>query len=523
MNCPKCGAKVKEGARFCADCGVNLESFAQQSVVSAGQQITTASPQVACAGTQVPQVQMLQKRNSQKSVAIACLVIIGIVVASIVGLLFWKSLSTKELVLNSDVVKDSALLNTLTVTYDKDGDGKLSEGELGEVKEVELDSGDSYDFLYLFTNLSSVNVKNTEVTHLDLSENTKLEDANFKDATSLEEIKLPEIDDYDDIVLPDKEDTEVVFPKNSEYEVKYVPKKVTESTYNKTEFDFNSIEKTITYTQDVQSATRINSLTSQEQGGSEERITYSYDDSGRITSWGQSKDIKYDDNNQVKSENATINGSNVLMQATYGNDGNVSKVSNVAEVKYEEEGTYLATSELDKVSTYWKWDANKLNEAFRHPSTNGAYYARWKYAWDNDSVKSLSLESLIIDTVGAKMSLNSLEESSSTPARSREDVTFDYKSGNLDKATYEHGFTQNFGYDSHGNLKSVSSTGTSSVMLIDVTTECSVEYARVICKKDETPLNFIVLPGIDKKGLFNQALNVRGDHSLWLNVSIHCL
>ena len=510
MNCPKCGANVKPGARFCADCGVNFESFAQQNVAVSGQQMSTASPQVTYANGGQPQVQTLQQRNPQKTVAIACLVVIGIVIAVIAGLLFWKSFSTKELVLNADVIKDEALLNTLTVSYDKDGDGKLSEEELGDVQEVELDTGDDYSYLYLFWNLRSVDVKNTEVKHLDLSQNSKLEDANLKDATSVEEIELPEVENYDNIILPDNENTEVVFPKNSEYEVKYVPKKVTESTYNKTQYDFKSIEKTTTYTQDVQSATRINSLTSQEQGGGEQKITYSYDDFGRITSWGQSKEIQYDDNNQVKLENATINGLSGSMQAAYGDGGNVLNVSNVAEVKYEEGATYLVTTGLDKVSTYWKWDASKLNEAFRHPETNGAYYARWKYAWEGDSVKSMTLESLIADTEGSKMSLNSLEATSSMSGRSKENVTFNYESDKLAKATYEHGFEQNFSYDSHGNLKTVSSTGTSSVMLIDVTTNCSVEYARVICKKNETPLNFIDLPGIDKKGLFNQALDTRG-------------
>ena len=92
---------------------------------------------------------------------------------------------------------------------------------------------------------------------------------------------------------------------------------------------------------------------------------------------------------------------------------------------------------------------------------------------------------------------------------SSEQVDFAYKDNKMVSATYESDFVQNFVYDENGNLKSVNSSGSPKLQLYDITTDCKVEYATVIGKKDSEALNFITLPGESKKGLFNVGASTR--------------
>ena len=506
MNCTNCGTKIEEAdVNFCPNCGANLS---EQQVVS--QTPVTATPAQAVIVTDPAQV--LPKRDTQRTVIIACLILIALVVLAVTGIFLWKVLGSKELLLDADTIKDDALRNTLTVEYDKDGDGKLSEDELDQVQTLELDAGDSYDFLNLFINLDNVTVKNTEVSELDLSQNKNLKSANFKDATNLKTLKLPDMSNYNNVFLPDNAQFELELPDNSEYEVKYVPKKVEETTF------YNSQQRngakptttTTTYTQDVKSATRISGLTYQDQTGTEQKITYKYDDSGRIISWGQTSKIEYDDNGQVKNESAKINGTSGNMTATYDGAGKVTDVSDVADVKNDNGVIYLETSGLARIGGYWKYDGDKLNESFVHIGSNAVYFAKSTYNWDGEYAKSLTLSVINEDTEGVAMSLSSVDACSDMPARSSEDIALEYDSGRLTKATYESGFAQGFEYDSNGNLVRVTSTGTPKTQFLSLTTDCSIEYASVIGKKNSEALNFLTLPGLDKKGLYNCALNVRG-------------
>lgn len=510
MNCANCGSELKVGAKFCANCGSNVQAQTQQFTYPVSQTPIAVAPTNEPIGGSV-----LYQRNNQRTVAIACMVVIAIVVAALIALFFWKSSTPKELKLESNTIKDEALKNSLVVSYDKDGDGKLSEEELGEVQNLELDSGDEYDYLYLFWNLRTLNVKNQDVTYLDLSNNSNLESVDVEDATRLVELKLPLLPNYENIKLPENDDLEVIFPENSEYEMKYVPRKVTESTIYVS--PWGNTSKTTTFTQDVESATQIDSLTFQEQGSSGQKISYSYDSLGRVSSWGNTKDIVYDENNQVESEASRVQSASfTTMNADYEDDGDVANTSvpsaNSAsgiEVRQEGDTLSLVNPQTSTRGGYWKFKDGNLSEATLHLGTNGGYYTKWNYAWNGNSPESLVL-TLLDNNYGSVPNLNSIEAYESIKVGGSDTISFKYDGNNLASATYSSGFTQNFSYDAHGNLKSVTSTGTPSSLCMDITTNCLIEYAKVIGKKNANALTFLTLLGLNSQGLFNQATSVRG-------------
>lgn len=510
MKCANCGSELKVGARFCANCGTNVTMQTPQFT-----QFESQTPVAVATTEELSSGPVLYKRNNQKTVAIACMIVIGIVVIALISLFIWKSSAPKELSLEADTIKDEALRNTLVVQYDKDGDGKLSEEELGEVQSLELDAGDEYDYIYMFWNLRSLTVKNSEIKSLDLSENSNLERADLREGESLVKVKLPSMKDYDNVVIPKNPDVDIDIPSNSEYEVKYVPKKVTESTINTSQYGNSS--KTVTYTQDVQSATRVNSLIIQEQGMADQTFTYSYDNLGRVSSWGGTKDIIYDDNNQVKSESSQVNSPiYTTLNATYEDDRDVLNLSvpsltsgTSTELKQENGALSIVDSRTSNKTGYWKFDGEKLSEATLHLGTNGACYTKWNYSWNGNRAESLKL-TLLDNDYGSVSNLTSIEAYNSMNVGATENISFEYDGNNLVKATYSSGFEQFFTYDSHGNVVSVTSTGTPAGLIMDFTTNCTIEYETVFVKKNSEALNFLTVPGQNDSGIFNNCSKVRG-------------
>ncbi len=496
MNCTNCGAEIKDGVKFCTNCGANLSQQTAQSEPEQEQTPTESMDVPATPEGAVP----LQKRNTQRTIAIACGVLILLVVVFVGGLFLWKSLTPKELLLDADTIKDEAILNTLTVKYDKDGDGKLSEEELDEVQTLELDSGDDYSFLPFFKNLSSITVKSSDVTSLDLSENSNLKSADFSNASNITDIKLPDMITYDEVKLPDNENLKVSLPENSEYEVKYVPKKVEETTKN----------ATIVTEQTIENAFKVTDLKVSRDG---DTTTYNfiYDSTGRVSktkssynSSNSTQTLTYDERNRLTNEKfnaGTYSYYNGNYPIEYKGENTVTKVKNetveYADGKIEEKGS------SDHIISRWKTDGAKTTSYVTHVGNN-SYYQQHDYSIGENS-------KCMQETIYTYLVTGHTPDSDRIDQTSIVKITYAYDGDRLASASFDCGFVQNYEYDARGNLVKITSTGADTLNLNYTTASvtCSVKYAMVFGKKSQTPLSFIVLPGVNKRGLVNLGVDTR--------------
>ena len=457
--------------------------------------------------------------HALRNTVIVCSIVLLVVVAFVAGLCLSNKQSQNEITLDSQTIGDEPLLNTLKAEYDKDGDGKLTGEEIGHVENLDLNSGADYSFIYLFYNLKQVNVKNTEVSKLDFSKNTCLTRINCRDATNVREIYLPNLTDYSGVELPESTDLQVTFPDDSEYEMKYVPKRVEETTC--TSNTYKPTTKTKVYEQDVISLTKIASLKCYEDSKLSQDITYNYSNAGTITSWGDTTNITYDENNRVSGETSKLMSvtAPTTRHAAYAEDGSLTSVATEGEAnRYSrsDDGQTLTLlidgASSGAIENYWKFDGSNLREYLCHIG-NGSNYLKRSYDWaDNvtNKEKIEVLDSSSYSSSGGGSSLNTPEPFNNMPTTSTDTATFVHNGHKLLEANYDSGFSQKFEYDANANLVKVTSSGAPSVNNVEFTTSCTIEYARMIGKKDQKPLNFLVLPGKELQGTFHESVEVRG-------------
>ncbi len=509
MDCLACGAKLEENAKFCTNCGVKvLQEEAQDQLDSSCVLVDTDQVSSASSASAMP----ARKKSAKRTAILVCALILALVVVIVACLLLWQAFAPKELPLDENTIKDETLRNSLVMEYDNDNDNKLSEEELGNVQSLDIDSGDDLAFINMFWNLRILNVRSSDITTLDLSQNSNLRKADLSEAPNIADLKLPDLPTYDDIKLPDNDNLSVTLPGNSEYEVKYVPKKVEETTNSQHVVTEQAIEDANKVTQlKVTSTSAINNYTSSTL------YDFTYDEKGRIDQTNSSfgtvsvtQNLTYDGENRLKNEQ--FNG------PTYGTLG---YYNGNHFIEYTDEN--IVTKAGDKTLSYsadmieekgsgesvisrWKIEGDKTTSFIKHVGNN-AYYLKRDYQFNADSLCSQeTVESYCVQGDGPDSTRVSTDESSQIMNGY---ITYSYDGSNLVKAVFDSGFEQNYEYDTHGNLCKISSTGVQNLKYLPVATSCSVEYAAVIAKKDQTPLSFIVLPGLDKKGLVNHATDTR--------------
>ena len=523
MNCINCGAEIEDEANFCTNCGADLSQRVAQSKPELMQMPTALMQATNASGGTVA----VQENNTQRKVAVVCFIIALLVLVAVGGLFLWKLLTPKELVLDADTIKDEPLRNTLTEQYDKNGDGKLSEDELGEVQTLELDSGNDYSYINLFWNLRTVNVKNSEVTSLDLSKNNNLKQADFTEAPNVVDIKLPNMPSYDNVKLPDNDDVNVTFPDNSEYEVKYVPSKVEEKSFGTAQ----EAVTTSTYEQSIESATVVNSISHKSSNSlfktanpTIQTIQISYSDDGKIESTkktpGEEYDgsseynFEYNDKNQIiasdsKSSETTSSSSSSRDEVVYGSDGKISTMCQDCVVEYWDNKIQFqpTLSNSDTVYNLWEFDQGHVVKFIEPALSNGLIYAKHEYEWSGDNLikEKLTILNGYISG-GMQTKTPSFDEMKTL---STDYIQYSYENSLLKTATFDSGFVQNFEYDAKGNLVRTSSSGKPNSEYLTFATDCNIEYAKVITKKDTVSLSFISLPGLDKSNLVRFSAQTR--------------
>lgn len=439
MFCENCGGEIKYGSLFCGNCG---------APVSGGETLTQSEETIQPPAQIHSQTQAPARNNMLRNTVIVCSFVLFICVAFVAGLYLTKQQAHEEITLDLQTIDDEQLLNTLKTEYDKDDDGKLSNEEIEAVESIELTAGEYYSYIYLFYNLKNITAKGAGIKTLDLSKNTCLKQINCHDATNVREINLPNLPDYSGVDLPDNTDIQVTFPEDSEYEMKFVPKRVEETKYYG--FSLKPIVKTKVYEQDVISPTKIASLKCYEDSKLSQDITYNYSNAGTITSWGyNTTNITYDENNRVSSETGRVSSPmTTTRHATYAEDGNLATVSTEGvENKFSrtQDGQTM-TLRLDSINSntitnYWKFDGSNLNEYLGHKGTNGSSYLRRNYEWVDKVTKKEKLE--VLDGAGL---LDAPESFNSMSVTTSDTATFVHNGYKLLEANYDSGFSQKFEY-----------------------------------------------------------------------------
>ena len=568
MYCNYCGKELPDGAKFCGFCGKKLvdseveasgeevpstttvpapeadapaaaeaEASSEEAALApaASEPATTSAAETSAQTADAPAAvetsslasapsatpaPVIAPKNTKRVVAIACAAVIVLAIAIVATIFLMQAIAPKELPLNPKTVKDEALLETLQNEYDKDANGTLSAEELAAVQTLDLggsganegtsdneNTADIYNFIYLFYNLRSINVKSPSVTTIDLSKNTNLREANFKDAQNIKEIKLPNIPYYDDIKLPDKEDLDIIFPSGSEYEVKYVPKKIegTKTAYGN--------QESFTYEQDVESATKVNSV-NQNKGQYFGPKKFNYDDSGKIASYeedtymGSYKVVlDYNDANQIVDE--TVSGgyshSSVI---EYNDAGNASRIWNDYSFEYDSNKITL-TSDLEPEAVFGEWGhEGETPTKFCAPAlSNGGIYVKHEYTQSGGVIVADNIKILNSNPEGKHETV--IHDFDQMPVLEEDSVTYEYENSKLKTLSYASGFSQNYEYDSRSNLVRVTSIGSATLHYVQYINNCNIQYACVICKKKSEPLSFLTLSGITSPNTANMQIVAR--------------
>ena len=543
MYCNYCGKELPDNAKFCGFCGKKLvdaeveasgeevpstttvpapeadapaavEAFALTSATDAtAPPVTITAP--APSATPAP---VTAPKNTKRVVAVVCAAVIVLAIAIVATIFLMQAIAPKELPLNPKTVKDEALLETLQNEYDKDANGTLSAEELAAVQTLDLggagantsdneNTADIYNFIYLFYNLRSINVKSPSVTTIDLSKNTNLREANFKNAQNIKEIKLPDIPYYDDIKLPDKEDLDIIFPSGSEYEVKYVPKKIegTKTAYGK--------QESFTYEQDVESATKVNSV-NQNKGQYFGPKKFNYDDSGKIASYeedtymGSYKVVlDYNDANQIVDE--TVSGGSLHSSVIEYNDaGNASRIWNDYSFEYDSNKITL-TSDLEPEAVFgeWRFEGETPNKFCAPALSNGGIYVKHEYTQSGGVIVADNIKILNSSPEGKPETV--IHDFDQMPVLEEDSVTYEYENSKLKTLSYASGFVQSYEYDSRSNLVRVTSIGSATSHYVQYINNCNIQYACVICKKKSEPLSFLTLSGITSPNTANMQIVAR--------------
>lgn len=174
MKCPKCGAQVPEGSKFCNACGAKMGAGGSSS--SGSSPSASGSSSSGCGSVLLLVIVIVAAMGLFK---------IGPFAPSSQGSGDLASSDDQAAVVELDTdIPDPSFRSYLKDTADLDSDGSLSQDEVDAVTQIGSTEGDdglsgrgvsSLDGIEHFTNLTTLVCVNNSITSLDLSQNVNLQ------------------------------------------------------------------------------------------------------------------------------------------------------------------------------------------------------------------------------------------------------------------------------------------------------------------------------------------------------------
>ena len=264
-----------------------------------------------------------------------------------------------------------------------------------------------------------------------------------------------------------------------------------------------------TYSQDVESATKVNSLSVPYS-----TYNFSYGSDGLLTnSIEKSQSARSDttttfnwENNLLTAETSTMSSYTNKYTCTYKNSSEYESVQ--ADYSNSKQEYTLSTSGLTTTMNMnasssnttmpykvWTKDSSGKVVTFIEYGGNGHVYNKHEYTWNGELLVSET-----VSNVTAEEGSWNLDNGTTSV---RYSVDYSYTDGQLTKATYNTGATQEFTY-TNGLLSSVNTTVPDSDTSGLKAGTTNITYKTVLGIKGKTALSFINLPGTATGGFVNK-------------------
>ena len=487
MLCNKCNTENDPDSKFCINCGEELESAVSNAATS---QISATQPIVVQQSTQAEAASNPARKNAM---IIVCVVACALLIALAVALVTYNAFKPNGFALDENNVADDVVRTTLSGKFDTNNDGNIDNDEFQAAQTIEVEGATDTSWIKEFTYAKSFTLKNSSVESIDLRDNKELTKIDVSGDNSLKTITLPDDPKIIDIQLPDREGINIVFPENSSMELQYVPTKVETPSG--------------TYSQDVESATKVNSLSVPYS-----TYNFSYGSDGLLTNAIEKTQSTKPDttttfnwkNNLLTAETSVMSSYTNKYTCTYKNSSEYESVQ--ADYSSSRADYTLSTSGLTTTMNYnangtimpykvWTKDSSGKVVTFIEYGGNGYVYNKHDYTWNGDQLVSETVSSVTVE----KDSWNFDNGTTSL----RYSIDYSYTDGQLKKATYNTGATQEFAYKG-SLLSSVNTTVPDSDTSGLKAGTTNITYKTVLGIKGKTALSFINLPGAATGGFVNK-------------------